>query len=383
MFTLGLFLTTLQSFHIASASGAPLTAVGAVILFLQCGKKFRKPDLVDVVLILILLIAASVGMYSLSSSVIAEQKITNLIGWFLSAATLIIDLDGKVARMIVAVRNVLILHVIFFLTQVLIYVASGYYVDACVYPLDCTMRYAGGDFDVLNASPIGIRPTGLFEEPSTYSTVVLILALVLYLYKRRLYPIVLLALVTSFLTFSSWSFVALVFCGLFFCRNVRSLLAALATGSVVYLLYFDWFWTRAFVQTYETGQTPAVSRTYVATWIMDQTMEAPLGTGIGVLMEKASPSDVLSLYDSGVVMYLVYVFGFLGFVIAGLLIFSVNDARKRLLMLFLLASKLNPVYPFFWIMVNLLRTTTPDDSKVAEVASDRAAPAEARQAEVR
>ena len=59
MFTLGLFLTTLQSFHIASASGAPLTAVGAVILFLQCGK-FRKPDLVDVVLILILLIAASV-----------------------------------------------------------------------------------------------------------------------------------------------------------------------------------------------------------------------------------------------------------------------------------------------------------------------------------
>ena len=81
-------------------------------------------------------------------------------------------------------------------------------------------------------------------------------------------------------------------------------------------------------------------------------------------------------------MYFVYVFGFLGFVIAGLLIFSVNGARKRLLMLFLLASKLNPVYPFFWIIVNLLRTTTPDDSKVAEVASDRAAPAEARQAEV-
>lgn len=103
MFTLGLFLTTLQSFHIASASGAPLTAVGAVILFLQCGK-FRKPDLVDVVLILILLIAASVGMYSLSSSVIAEQKITNLIGWILSAATLIIDLDGKVAAMIVAAK---------------------------------------------------------------------------------------------------------------------------------------------------------------------------------------------------------------------------------------------------------------------------------------
>lgn len=346
-------------------------------MFFQCGK-LRKPDLVDLVLFSILVIAAAVGMYMLSSSIFAEHKITNLIGWLISAATLLIDFDGKVPKMIVAIRNALMLHVTFFSAQVMIYLAFGYYVDACVYPFDCTMRYAGGDFEYVHSSPIGIRPTGLFEEPSTYATFVLILALVLYLYSRRLSLTVLLAVITSFLTFSSWSFVALVFCGLFFCKNVRSFMAVLSTGSVLFLLYFDWFWTRTFVQTYQTGQTPAVARTYVATWIMQQTIEAPFGTGIGVLMEKALPSDILSLYDSGVVMYFVYVFGLLGFVIAGLLLFSVNDARKRSLMLFLLASKLNPVYPFFWIIVNLLRTTAPDESKVT---AEHAGPAEARQAE--
>lgn len=362
MLTLGLFLSTLDSFHIAGASGAPLAAIGAILLAICC-RKLRMPNHIDIVLFLIFMVGAFFGIYRASTTYIAEVKITNLIGWSIAGAVLLVDFEPYLDRIALAIRNTLLIHICFFLTQVLIYIVFAYYIDFCIYPFDCTMRYYE-DFSFAHfSSPIGIRPTGLFEEPSNYATFVLGLALLWYLQTRRVSLIVLLALLTAFLTFSSWSFGAIVFCVLFFSNTVKKWVLALMAIGTLYLLYFDWFWARTFVETYETGQTPFISRTDVATWIIEQIGEAPWGTGIGVI-NRTLPNYILSLYDSGAALYFVYVFGVFGFMIAGLLLFSVNGLRRRLLMLFFLASKCSPVYPFFWIMVNLLRTTTTNESEV-------------------
>lgn len=362
MFTLGLFLSTLDSFHIASASGAPLAAIGATLLAIRC-RKLRMPNHVDIVLFLIFLVGAFFGIYRASTTFIAEVKITNLIGWTLALAVLLVDFEPHLDRIALAIRNTLLIHICFFLTQVLIYIVFGHYIDLCIYPFDCTMRYHEDFSFAQYSSPIGIRPTGLFEEPSNYATFVLGLALLWYLQTRRVSLVVLLALFTAFLTFSSWSFVAIVFCVLFFSNTVKKYVLALTAASTLYVLYFDWFWSRTFVETYETGQTPFISRTEVATWIIEQIGEAPWGTGIGVI-NRTIPGYILSLYDSGAALYFVYVFGVFGCLIAGLLLLSVNGLRRRLVMLFLLASKFSPVYPFFWIMVSLLRTTTANESEV-------------------
>lgn len=165
-----LFFSTLQSYYLYELGLAPLPIVGVLlawglgVLYFLVGLPFpKKNNLLLSAMLLGLVIAFSslVGMLGYETKFSSKAP----IGFFLGIITLIsllyAPLEGKSLPDVV--KFVLVIHLAAWITQAVNYYVTGVYLDF--------LRPVTGEeqrFDWPAIAP-AIRPTGLFNEPATYS----------------------------------------------------------------------------------------------------------------------------------------------------------------------------------------------------------------------
>lgn len=202
----GLSLLSMGDFYVPAISGAPFPVIGAGLIWLS-SRTFHRIRLLEVVFAALLLLGIVVGLVRVVADPAVEIWPTNLAGWLLGFFLLLTDLQGKEAEMRRSIRLLLIAHVSLFYLQAIVYHFSGNYIDAVGWLTGRPSRYMAEDITTY-ASIFSIRPTGAFLEPSNYAAHILPLALIYYMTKGSATPVVVAAVASVALTFSSWAFVA-------------------------------------------------------------------------------------------------------------------------------------------------------------------------------
>lgn len=389
MLAIGLFLSSLNDFYIPALSGAPLPVLGLGLILLGC-RRLNAWRGLEIAFAAVVLIGLVVGLYRLSvppeATLTLSQtagvpvgvalKITNVLGWLISLLALLASVHTRRDALVQAIRIYLILHVAMLLVQAAVFAVSGYYPDPFALVGEASRVYGGSLTE--ETSPLAIRPSGFFQEPSAYAVHVVPMALLLYLLTNRVSWVVLAALVSAALTFSSWAFVAVAASALILMRlTPTALVASLGIGAVL-AGFVQWFVTRTFEINYDSGVTPWQLRVDFAGKVIGNALSLSPGFGIGIA--DTALRDY-AINDSGALVFLVYVFGIFALVLLVPLFATVSGLRPRLVLLILLSSKMPPTYPLFWLLINMLsriqETRTADDP-AAEPGTAAAVPATGR-----
>lgn len=375
MLTIGLFLLSLEDVYISQISGAPFPVLGLLILFASC-RNFHRWGRLEIAYLLVVGIGFAVGLYRLTIDPIVqspleqvfptlghaiEVKATNLIGWVASFLALVMSMKTRAGGIIVAIRIFLFVHVGFFVVQSIVFYASHHYIDPFAL-FGQSSRVFGGSLTE-EISVLGIRPAGFFREPSNYAVHVIPVALVYHILARHLSWLTIFALASTVLTFSSWAFVGLALSVLVITRPSVRTIAASVVLALTLSTFFDWFVARTFQVKYdEARKTPWELRAEFARSVVGSALELSPGLGAGI----ADPNlQGYAINDSGALIYFFYVFGCFSPLLLLALLTSIPGAKPRLVLLLLLSSKLFPTYPFFWVIINLLRYHTEPETVVA------------------
>ena len=114
--------------------------------------------------------------------------------------SVIVCLNGSYKRLDIVLKYVLVINVSFFFIQFFIVYSTSIYLDPLLYFIGERQRYLS-NFSLPIIGAI-YRPTGFYEEPSTYSSIIMVLlAATLYIEPKinRLVLLYLLSIIFSFL----------------------------------------------------------------------------------------------------------------------------------------------------------------------------------------
>jgi hypothetical protein len=350
---IGLFLLSMGDFYVPAISGAPFPVIGVGLIWLS-SQTFHRTRSFEVVFAALLLLGIVVGLVRVFADPAVEIWPTNLAGWLLGFFLLLTDLRGKEAEIKHSIQLLLIAHVAFFYLQALVYSFSGNYIDAVGWLTGKPSRYLAEDITT-SASIFSIRPTGAFLEPSNYAAHILPLALIYYMTKGRLTPMVVAAIASVALTFSSWAFVAVGLSLILFVNKMIGRNAIIVIAFAFFAAAFStWFITRTFEMHYDSGETPAEFRWIFAEMVLDDAIHLSPGLGIGVRDAGLGDLGSFTINDSGAAVFFFYVFGGYALLLLVALFWSTPGWRRKILLVIVLASKLTPTYPFFWLLINLI-----------------------------
>jgi hypothetical protein len=350
---IGMALLSMGDFYFPAISGAPFPVIGAGLIWLS-SQTFHRARLLEVVFAALLLLGIVVGLVRVFADPAVEIWPTNLAGWLLGFFLLLTDLQGKEAEIRRSIRLLLIAHVSFFYLQALAYYVSGNYIDAVGWLTGEPSRYMAEDITTY-ASIFSIRPTGVFLEPSNYAAHILPLALIYYMAKGSATPVVVAAVASVALTFSSWAFVAVGLSLILFINDRIGRNAIIVIAFVFFALTFsEWFITRTFEMRYDSGETPAEFRWVFAKMVFEDAIHLSPGLGIGVRDAGLGELSYFTINDSGAAVFFFYVFGGYALLLLVALFWSTPGWRQKILLVIVFASKLTPTYPFFWLLINLI-----------------------------
>lgn len=350
---IGMALLSMGDFYFPAISGAPFPVIGAGLIWFS-SQTFHRPRLLEVVLATLFLFGIVVGLVRVFSDPAVKIWPTNLAGWLVGLFLLLTDLRGKEAEIRHSIALLLTAHASLFYCQGLAYYLSGNYIDVVGWVTGEPSRYMAEDITTY-ASLFSIRPTGAFLEPSNYAAHVLPLALIYYMDKGRASPVVLAAVASVALTFSSWAFVAVGLSLILFINKRLGRSAIIVVAFIVLASTFsDWFITRTFEMRYDSGETPAEFRWIFAKAVFDDAVRLSPGLGIGVRDAGLGVLDSFTINDSGAAVFFFYVFGGYALLLIFALLWCTAGWRHQILLIIVLSSKLTPTYPFFWLMINLI-----------------------------
>lgn len=363
MITLGLFLMSLNSYYFKAISGAPLPVIGVMLVWYS-SQKFYRPRSLELILACLIAMGIVVGLWRGASEPAIRIWPANIIGWFVAFATLMTNLEKNYDKLIRGLRIFLVVHVGFFFIQSFTYMLFAYYIDSVKLFTGEESRYMAEQL-TMDASIFSIRPTGLFLEPSDYAACILPVALIYHILTGRLSLLIVAALGSVVLTFSSWAFAAVALSSILFVRKDGKSVMIIAGIVAFFLIFSEWFFTRTFDVPYDVGYTPADLRHLFAERVLDSA--AGLSPGLGVGVAEPGIEYFFAINDSGSPIYLFYVFGIYAVFLLIALFWAVKCWQGKVLLLLILTSKLMPTYPFFWLLMNLLtrdisKSTVPEQS---------------------
>lgn len=352
MLSIGLFLMSMTDYYIPAISGSPFPVVGVALVWLTC-QAFRGARGLETIFGCSILLGVIVGSWHGVADPSIEIWPTNLVGWFLGFAMLMIDLAGKQVQIERAFRIFLLIHVGFFFVQSFTYLVSDYYIDPLSWFTGESSRYLT-EYATMSTSVFSMRPTGLFAEPSNYAAHVLPIALLYYNKQGRLSLLVAAALASAALTFSSWAFIAVALSLIFFINKDERNVFLVGGLGVFFVLFSGWFVTRTFEMPYALRSTAAELRWEFAESVLGNAVDLSPGLGIGVRDTVLVDLGNVPLNDSSVAIYLFYVFGVYALVLMIALFCAPSGWRNKVLLVLILTSKLAPTYPFFWLLINVI-----------------------------
>ena len=291
------------------------------------------------------------GINDLAPSKLFFPILALLCCWFVSSL-LKIDLKFKDS-----LKIVLITHCIFFLFQFFWFLITGIFIDFLEPVTGEAQRAFGGGYEI-SFLPQFIRPTGLFNEPGTYATYVMLM-LVLYKdicviadsIKRKDLWIEMLAISTVLLSFSVFGYVYVILYVLFSKRLKHAsgfhftVLVVIALGGLA--LFWEYFQQRFQFREDDSGLefrlTGILSFFQNLNWL-----NVLFGRGFSADLVTWN-GDAIVLQDIGFWFGLIYYFGILGLILFSFFLFVCLKSAKKdnlynsyfyLLIGFMLLSKL-------------------------------------------
>ena len=335
---ISIFFITLQAFYFRSISLAPFPILGLFIIIFTHYKAFDSRELKEIFPIFFLaLLSFCIGIFNFAYSESINFYLPTLIGWFLFPVALIyckrlFNNDG--INFYKVLRWVLILHLIFFYVQYFSYTLFNIKLDFIEFITGEAQRTGATKLKAFGSGII--RAAGLYTEPGSYSVYIYVLLVMCLIIKRKIDFIVLIALLSLFLSFSMTGILMAVFFILFYISGLKlkfryliSLILLFVTVSS-FFLYFSEIFLGPILNRFLNLETDGSALQRFQGGYSNFLSENYFFTGIGVGFQHFNIKGT-SVYLGG--LYNLGFFGFLFFVLY--LIKNILKNTKNIKLIFL------------------------------------------------
>jgi hypothetical protein len=358
---LSVFLFTLGSYYFYSLNIYLFQIVGLILFVPFCRNGFSSQVKNNLLLLSLFFfyvyvvnaIYSIIGVNEFSGGKMFFPVLVLMCFWFVSG------ISGQYLNFLAALKFAIVAHCLFFLLQFIYYLLTGKFLDFLEPITGEVQRAFGGSYEI-SYIPNFIRATGLFNEPGTYTTYLMILFV---WYKdlctlsltdnRDRWWVEFLVVATTLLSFSTFGYVFLIIYALILYgfNKTTKFRMFLFCGLLIFggVLFFDYFQQRFLNERGSTGIEFRVAG--VASYFLDlQWWSLLFGRGFSASLMFWN-NDVVVLQDIGFWFGLIYYFGIFGVLfLFGFLVLcfpfkSASEPKRNnsylfLLIVFLLLSKL-------------------------------------------
>lgn len=327
------------------------------VLLLFFGRAEVKLKVFDIFVMLSIVI-----IFSLASFFVPDQAVGTLTLLVLSILiSLVISLDFERNKNIyvMAIQSLLLLHVVAFFIQFLIFIISGKILDLHTVVFFFSESHTA---ELNRVNLFGARLTGLHNEPGTYATWVMPLLFLLLFIEKEIRLLSVFALLSLILTFSvsGYVYTLLFVLASFFVtkpsnrmRYFIKVTAALIVCAIVFLSLggYEYLMWRFFDESVVDG-TSELKWISIRHLIETDYVRLMLGSGLGV----NDCASCTSLQDTGLAFNLIFQLGVFGLII---ILLSILYTRSRTfpVSIFLGALFISKMFVFslsFWVSLGLL-----------------------------
>ena len=192
-----LLFVSLQSYYFPSIGLAIFPPLGFILLLLLNNKLDEKYVIPLLLILVIFFISLLIGFINNSFYLHIPTLLGTLLGPFLLFLFIKVNPDNY-KKLFFALQKVLVTHLVFFYLQLIAFYLLGYQIDYLFIITGENSRNTA--FGVISEF---FRPSGLLNEPATYSLFIFAFSLFYFLIKKQVDCLLVLAILSLLLTFSA------------------------------------------------------------------------------------------------------------------------------------------------------------------------------------
>ncbi|HBC3465960.1 TPA: hypothetical protein KDY59_000641 [Vibrio parahaemolyticus] len=372
------FICSLENFgSIRYAMLLPMLFVSFFIILISYDFKLTKINVISFSGIsLITLVLGGMGYFETLTYI---SNINYTFFEFLSATifkivTVFVCIE-LVIRNINKIKNIvditISIHALFFLIQFFLVYTTGYYPDPLSVLFDDPQRFGSG-FSIPIIGDI-YRPTGFYEEPSTYSSFMLLFISLRFILCNKIDRYIIIGLTTMLLSLSAAAIIygGLVALYLVFTRGKPIFKTLFLLGTPFLIAIFTFF---IFTRLNAVSDASSIRMNLIIT-VFTQPIDVILfGNGIlgvpdalaeYIINNNLFKAGVSSLNDNGLWLFIIIKFGVVGLLLLVLLVFRSNiKPISKFMFVCLLITKLSFLYfSFFYYLFFIFYFKDNKDNK--------------------
>lgn len=353
-FFIFLFFISLQSYYFYSVGVSLFCYLGAFFfIFKNCinNSVVLKNDYIYIISSLFFLVLILI-IYPLDQA----KTIIGIIFCLIFMFFFLVDLRLNLDKIYKSILFVVLFHTLVYTFQALYWFVTKDYIDL-LFPITGEhQRYVSEK--AMNFGGIVIpRFTGLFNEPGTYSTVMMVLISCLFVIEKKINTIILFSLITIMLSMSLYGFVFVLGLVLFYIVssfNLKSMvILSLIFSPLIFYIY-------PFIEQRLTSSNSGFEdRTSSIQNILSDYYGSSNGLIFGGFYNNSLASkDSIILNDLSLFVWLIYGFGVFGLIFIFIyFVIPIIFSRKidlLILVILVLLSKLKFTYPLIWVFLSLI-----------------------------
>lgn len=350
------FVLTLENFSISRFAIPFAIFFGAILLgfFKKLPRRIIIIYLIQFFIICILGVAGHYDFFSFKSNIDNYTAIDFVFGFLMKltvALLFLVIIKFDVDILISILKKVLIVHATLLFIQFFVVYSTGFYIDVLSWNTGEFQRYTSG----IVVPIIGeiYRPTGFFSEPSTYSSYILLIVFVRYLFVPKLERIDFISILSSILTLSlSGLFIGMAFLSICLLNKKNAIrIFILFALLVTFIFVFNDLVVARLAQS--DGESIAIRIELFQVLLRQSWKDILFGNGpLGIPAELASISSGVDEYswvknglaapnDIGLWFFFILKFGILGLItIISLSLLTMPKTREKLLFIIILMTKI-------------------------------------------
>ena len=335
-----LLFISLQSYYFPVIKLAIFPPLGFILLLI-INHKVEKKYLIPLLLILLIFfISLLIGFVNNNFFIYAPTLLGTLLGPFLLFLFIKVKHDNYY-KLFIALQKVIFTHLIFFYTQLIAFYIFGYQIDFLYIVTGENSRN-----DAFGIISDFFRPSGLLNEPATYSLFIFAFSIFYFLIKKKIDLLLLLAILSLILTFSASGILLFIFFTFFiFYKIIIKNISFLLSTTIIILIIISQFnfseniFYKYFQSRFDNGLDTDGSTSQRYTGALEVFYNSKmyniiLGFGIG-----HTPQNVDTAVGSGITAQLIsfgYLFNFLLSLIFIYLFISNKVKLQNILIFFIL-----------------------------------------------
>ena len=354
-----LLFISLQSYYFPIIKLAIFPPLGFIFLLFLNHKVEKKYIIPLLLILLIFFISLLIGFVNNNFYIYSPTLIGTLLGPFFLFLFIKINPD-KYSKLYTALQKVITTHLIFFYTQLIAFYFFGYQIDFLYLVTGENSRN-----DAFGVISDFFRPSGLLNEPATYSLFIFAFSIFYFSIKKKVDLLLLLANLSLILTFSASGILLFLFFTIFIfykiiIKNIPLLLSTLILISII-ISQFNFsenIFYKYFQSRFDNGLDTDGSTSQRYTGALDVFYNSKLyniilGFGIG-----HTPQNVDTAVGSGITAQLIsfgYLFNFLLSLIF-MYLFVSNKVKLQNILIFVILLFTTMTYNNFhyWLFLGFI-----------------------------